>query len=731
MKFNFYKALALVLCLATLFSFAAVLSSCNNKKAEEKMTVIVEGAESSYVIIRQDKIEKSHLDTILQLREAIMESTGCNIDMGTDWVKSPDDIDPSAKEILVGNTNRPETAEVLETLKPNEWAVVNKGNKIVICTNNDALLSLAIDWFIKNCINSKDKTVKVAEKLVKTEGFGEDLPISVGGISSFQVVYPKGDADLEYYASLIKRKAYANAVVSDDKSETDNEIIIGNTKRGKEMVSSDKNEYSITTEGTKVYVNASDKRTLYYAVNYYIEYGLNIGDTVVSSPADYSKSGSLANYYASNWSVDLPCMDNGKISPAVNIGTGMENDLEKNTITDSYMHIVTGIEYATFEKYAKKLESFGFKKIYSGKTEDNELWGYRLGAAYAYMHYSPLLKQIRIVWDKSSNCEISDFEFVSDHTGTTTFYQYSIDYGHATMNYSGVQGWGLFDVVKLQDNSLILVDGGSQATWSEKSLKGLCDFLYEITGNEKKEPLNIRLWYYTHSDSDHTGLAPQFVDYLKGHGYKAPTIETLAFNFPNQRTNSRISKDGSSYQTIEYMNKNYPDVNYLKIHTGMVFNLGEVKFEVLGTVENCFNTLGSIADNYSTNDTCSLVSLTFGGKKFIITGDVGRSQNEYSPLYSPNYFKCDVYQVSHHGINILSSIDKFSRPQYALVPNAAEEMLANNRLTQYQHFESVFGDKLHYAGNYTTAISVSNGTLTMQKIPRYDNPTGVVDDNIK
>ena len=80
---------------------------------------------------------------------------------------------------------------------------------------------------------------------------------------------------------------------------------------------------------------------------------------------------------------------------------------------------------------------------------------------------------------------------------------------------------------------------------------------------------------------------------------------------------------------------------------------------------------------------------------------------------------------------MLSSLDKFSRPQYAVVPNAAEEMLANNRLTQYQHFENVFGDKLHYAGNYTTAISVSNGTLTMQKIPRYDNPTGVVDDKIK
>lgn len=725
------KTLSLILSFSLLISFVLVFSSCNKKETEEKMTVIVEGGTASYVIIRPEKIDKQHLDTILRLHTAIMDSTGCNIKMSTDWVRSADDIDPNAKEILVGNTNRPETAEVLATLKPNEWAVVNEGNKIVICANNDALLGLAIDWFVENCVNSKDKTVKISEKLVKTDGFGEGLLISFDGVSNYQVVYPKGNEMLGYFASLVQRKTSAASVISDDNSAVDNEIVIGNTKRGNTVSSSDKHEYSITTEGNKIFINASDEDTLYYAVNYYLEYGLNVGDSIISSPADYSKSGTLENYYSSSWKLGLPCADKGKISPAVNIGTGMANDQEKDTIIDSYMHVISGIDYSAFEKYAKKLESFGFKKIYSSKTENNDLWGYRLGAAYAYMHYSPLLNQIRVTWDKSSNCEISDFEFTSEHTGTTTFYQYSIDYGHATMNYSGVQGWGLFDVVKLQDNSLILVDGGSQGSWTDKSLQGLCDFLYEITETDKKTPLNIRLWYYTHSDSDHTGLAPQFVDYLKGHGYKAPTIETLAFNFPNQRTNSRISKDGSSYQTIEYMNKNYPDVNYLKIHTGMVFNLGEVKFEVLGTVENCFNTLGIIADNYSTNDTCSLVSLTFGGKKFILTGDVGRSQNEYSQLYSPGYFKCDVYQVSHHGINILSSIDKFSRPQYAVLPNAAEEMIANNRLSQYQYFENLFGDKLHYAGNYTTAISVSNGTLTMKKIPRYDNPTGVVDDNIK
>jgi len=729
MRNNFTKVLALILCGAMLLSLAVAFSSCKKEAADEKMTVIAENGETPYKIIRPDKLDQAALEIVIGLRMSFEDKCGCKIDIASDWVRSEDDIDPNAYEILVGNTNRSETKEVLETLEPNSWAVVNKGNKIVICANNNSLLSVAVDWFVENCINAKDKTVKIAEKLVKTEGFGNDLPISVDGVSGYQIVYPKGNEMLGYYASLIQKKTFVASAVSDDKAATDNEIVIGNTKRGNTVSSSDKHEYSITTEGTKIFINASDEDTLYYAVNYYLEYGLISQDSIISSPYDYNKSGTLDNYFSSSWGIGLPCVDKGKIAPAFNIGTGMANDLEKDTLIDSYMHVVSGIDYSAFEKYASKLESFGFKKIYTSKTENNDLWGYRLGGAYAYIHYSVPQKHIRVIWDKSSNCEISDIEFTAEHTGTTTFYQYSIDYGHATANYSGVGGWGLFNVVKLQDNSLIMVDGGSQGSWTDKSLQGLCDFLYGITGTDKKEPLNIRLWYYTHSDSDHTGLAPQFIDYLKKHGYEAPTVETLAFNFPNQRTNSRINKDTSSYQTIEYMNKNYPDVNYIKLHTGMVFNIGEIKFEVLGTIENCVSTLGTITDNYSTNDTCSLVRLTVGGKTFLLTGDVGRSDTDYSVLYSTKYLKCDVYQVSHHGINMLTTIDKCASPTYALVPNAAEEMLANNRLTQYAYFDKLFGENLYYAGNYTTSIEVTNGTLTLKKLPRYDNPTGVVDEN--
>lgn len=178
------KALAVLLSITAIVSLTAILASCGKKdeKQDENMLVIVDGGVSSFVIIRPDSASQDVVSEFIRFRSAIVDICGCEMDIATDWVKKEEDIDPDAKEILLGNTNRPETKEVLETLEPNSWAVVNKGNKIVICANNDGLLSVAIDWFIENCMNSEEKTVKVSKTLVKTEGFGNDIPISLVGV---------------------------------------------------------------------------------------------------------------------------------------------------------------------------------------------------------------------------------------------------------------------------------------------------------------------------------------------------------------------------------------------------------------------------------------------------------------------------------------------------------------------------------------------------------------------
>lgn len=728
MKNTLLKLISLLLCLGTLLSAASILSACKDKseKGNVEFTVIAENGKSQYTIIRPEKATKDELDIILEIRRHIIDACGIEMKVSNDWTNKKDDIDPDAKEILVGNTNRPESREVLESLEPNSWAVVNKGNKIVICANNKALLSLAIEYFLQNCVFAQDKVVKIENDLFKSEGYGDALPLSIGNMSEYQIVYPKNNAMLEYYASLLQRKSRISNVVPDSNPQSDYEIVIGNASRdGAKAVQGD-NKYSITTKDTKVFINASSEEALYYAVNYYIEYGLNREGTVVSAPTDYSADGELKDYYSKGWELNLPCFDGAKVSPVYNAGPGLLNDSAQDTVSDSYMHVVDKADANMLNKYAQKLESFGFKKIDVSKTDQNELWSYRLGMAYAYIHYVPTLKHIRIIWDKSSNCDISDFEYTEAATGTTTFYQYSIDYEFSKQNHSGVVAWGMSYIIKLQDNSLILVDGGNQNQANFKSAEGYRKFLYDITGTDKNEPLKIRLWYFTHSDSDHTGFAHKFLKYMKDNGHKAPIIDTFAFNFPSARANQTLSKDADSNELIKYIRDNYASSNYLKLHVGMVFNIAEVQAEVLGTHENIVGTNGLLPSNYNTNDTCSMLRFSFGGKSFLMNGDIGKSQGDYIKIYPADYLKSDVLQVAHHGIDMLTKIDKACNPTYALIPNGIENQ-KQRWPTQYEYFEKTFANgEIHYAGDYITAIEVSGGNMTLKKIPRYDNPTGKI-----
>ena len=548
-------------------------------------------------------------------------------------------------------------------------------------------------------------------------------------INNCQIVYPRDNELLEYYASLIKRKAKDFSVVCDDKKEVDHEIVIGNTNRSQATFENE-NGYSITTKGTKIFINAFSDEVLYFAVNYYIEYGMTVEDDKVSLVSDFNKSGTLDNYRRDGWKLGLPYIEDGVIAPAYNTGTGMADDRERDTVIDSHMHLVSDVGRDAFESYSKKLELFGFKRVYSSRLDQNELLCYRLGMAYAYINCIPSKSYITVVWDKSSNCEVVDIDRPAEQTGKTVFYQYSIDYEIARLKVNDVHDWGIFYIVKLQDNSLVLVDGGGafdDGENTDRCLQGLCDFLYTITGQSQDEPLHLRMWYFTHSDSDHTGKSYCFLRYLERMGYKAPIIDSLAFNFPSTRGNIRNRKDPQSFEMIDYMNEKYPSINYMKLHTGMVFNVGELKIETLATVENCVETRGNIPDNYNTNDTCSLVRFYIGAKSIMMCGDVGKSQKQYVDLYSEGFMKSDVLQAAHHGINYLPDLYEQCKAEYVLVPNSVELMVEKWK----HHYDSynalVEPGKIHYAGDYTTAMEIENEKITIERIPRYDNTTGKLD----
>ncbi len=119
---------------------------------------IVKDGASEFRFIRPEKARDSIVESVSNFRKQVEKKTGVSIKHTDDWyheTKQP--LDPDAFEILVGHTNRAETAEVLETLPENSYTVTVKGNKLVVVGSNDDLTAIALYDLEKKILKNKDK----------------------------------------------------------------------------------------------------------------------------------------------------------------------------------------------------------------------------------------------------------------------------------------------------------------------------------------------------------------------------------------------------------------------------------------------------------------------------------------------------------------------------------------------------------------------------------------------
>ena len=114
--------------------------------------LLVSGGASSYVIVRPDECQSFITDAMSDMRKAIDEKYGVKIQPKDDWVKGlakGEAYISEELEILIGDTNRKESMEVLAALQPGEYTVCVRGNKLVIVGTTDYLTGLAVAEFTK------------------------------------------------------------------------------------------------------------------------------------------------------------------------------------------------------------------------------------------------------------------------------------------------------------------------------------------------------------------------------------------------------------------------------------------------------------------------------------------------------------------------------------------------------------------------------------------------------
>lgn len=142
--------LALVLTLSAL-----TLISCDNGGGDDKapapvytLSNIRETA-SAYTIIRSDNATSLVINSVKLLRSTIEQAIGVKLDISEDWVEDPTTLDPAVREILVGDTNRPETDTAMaELTEQKPYAITQVGNKICIVGVDEYAIRRAVQLFL-------------------------------------------------------------------------------------------------------------------------------------------------------------------------------------------------------------------------------------------------------------------------------------------------------------------------------------------------------------------------------------------------------------------------------------------------------------------------------------------------------------------------------------------------------------------------------------------------------
>ncbi len=420
--------------------------------------------------------------------------------------------------------------------------------------------------------------------------------------------------------------------------------------------------------------------------------------------------------------IGLPAYEGGRYSKTLYFsGHGIDSN-KFPTSDNDMMNLVSQTNETEFKAYCTLLEKYGANKVYSYSCDGNIYAQYKYGDNFIYTYYTASVKEARIIIDKHSEEAPTDFGYTYEKKpgDTTTIYQYGVPMNEAGLNISKNDekkiDCGMVYVIKLADNSVFVLDGGGYQQFDQAQIDGFMKFLRNITGTKDGEKVKISGWYMSHGHQDHMA---GFLLFVKKY-HENLDFDRIFFNFPSPNSPTSILAGGKSTYSklITYINKYIKDdgVKYMKLHTGQIFSLADIKINVIYTHEDIVSAqtgMSEVAGDY--NNSSSVIKITVDGKEFLFLGDVNKPAMEvFMQNNSAETLKCDIIQLAHHVINDLSKLYNVTKSPVVLVPQSPNGTTLNS--TRKKAIEAAKkyaeNDMLFYASEGTVGLEVKDGKVT-------------------
>ena len=258
MKLRRLLPLLLLLCLL----LPLTLASCGKDKAVEFENL------QNYEIVYKSKIGNEIFQSIRAMMNKIEDVSGVKLDYGEDFVKTGASVPTDTLEILIGDTNREESAS--HKLGIDDFGIWYENDRLVIRGGSDEALIRGIEYFTETYVTEEGVMRPRKEMLSLEEYPYRKMLLNGVDIYEYTIVRDtKSEAIATILRDVIAAQTGANLKIVGHRAEVTNgyEILVGNfytDERTSPEVADGK--WTITTDGTRLYMTGAGEDGAYDAV---------------------------------------------------------------------------------------------------------------------------------------------------------------------------------------------------------------------------------------------------------------------------------------------------------------------------------------------------------------------------------------------------------------------------------------------------------------------------------
>lgn len=271
------------------------LTSCEAEtQVEESDTEVIPEEEVTYVIsvagleeyslVRSEDASEDLVSAVSELYRNLREIS-TKIVLKDDYYREDlPEYTMGDYEIIIGNTNRPESAEFIDELRTQDYGYVMRGKKIIIAGSTDEYTEKAVRQFLRTVVRgdfTDDIFYSPDDDFIELGTYPLDsLTVENGDtqipIRYFSIVYPENGNSAEHLcaeilsSNIAEVTGYTLEIISDTEEKREHEILIGNTNRG-DSVELSENEYCIDISGDTIHLYGNDSTALLNAVHKFDE----------------------------------------------------------------------------------------------------------------------------------------------------------------------------------------------------------------------------------------------------------------------------------------------------------------------------------------------------------------------------------------------------------------------------------------------------------------------------